>query len=314
MPTQQEEPEDQHEDQQVDELAQFLHEMVEKLGDDDPGTIYLKRDGQEVCEIDPEKTSAKSLEALAQLVYMAAATEASKIGGTSIYFVHMRGTTGRIPLKFEFEPEEGDGQERGLARYEGSGGMMQGGRGPMGRVPVEGWVEYAKLRDRHEEFLYDASIKERSEVFKLFKSTIAEQSETIRELQKERARERVMIEELTSAKHLRDLELEKMKKTEDRKDEALGLLKPWAHSISARLLGPKAIPKDVVPLLQQFEAVFSTFTQEQFAAMATEGTLQLTPRQRQELAGLFSTIMNLTEQAKAEKAKAEGHANGQGQA
>jgi hypothetical protein len=180
----------------------------------------------------------------------------------------------------------------------------------MGRVPVEGWVEYAKLRDKHEQFLYEASISERRDMHKLLQRVISEQQETIRHFEKERSKERIMIDDLLSTKHIRDLELSKMQKSEDRKDEALGLLKPWAHSVGARLLGPKAIPKDVVPLLNQFEAVFSTFTQEQFSELSTSGKLELSPRQRQEIVGLFSTLMNLSEQAKAQKAK-EAAANGQ---
>jgi hypothetical protein len=199
-----------------------------------------------------------------------------------------------------------------MMRY-GMGSSGPGGfGGPPGRMPVEGWVKFNEQTLRHNEMLFEATIRERAEVFKLFKSQIQEQHETIRFMERERAKEKLLAEELMSAKHLRDIELRRIEKAEERKDEALGLVKPWAHSISARILGPGAVSKDMAPLLDMFEAVFGTFTPEQLQAIMASDIF--TSRQKQELGGLFSTIMNLREQAVAAQAQSKSSAivpNGQ---
>jgi hypothetical protein len=279
---------------EVTQLAEWIVSTAKRLAEDDGCTVCITNiDNDIVVQRIDLSDDVGSIDALASKIYETAAKDAETIGGGN-YFVTIDGAEGRHPLMFTLEEssEENGGGEGGS---ENSRRMTNWSpAGPGGRIPVESWVQFNNQTLKHNEFLFEASIRERSDVFSLFKKQIQEQHETIRFLEKERAKERVLIEELMSAKHMRDMEVAKMEKAESRKDEALGLLKPWAHSVSARLLGPGAVTKDVMPLLDMFEAVFSTFTPEQFQAIMSSDLFS--QRQKQELAGIFSTIMNLKEQ------------------
>jgi len=288
-------------DDDVHELAEWIKRNVVRLKDDDGGRIVIvcqnNSDNPVVDTVDASEV--ESLEALAEKVYEIAENDAER-SNNSHYAVKIDGVEARYSLLFAVDDVSSEERPPSRGNSGDDGGGYRNVQGMSRGIPVEGWVQYAKQRDQHEQFLYDASLGERREVYKLMQRVITEQQETIRGYEKERSRERVLIEELMSSKHIRDLEVSRIQKEEGRKDEALNLLKPWAHSIGARLLGPKAVPNDVIPVLEQILAVFSTFTPDQVQSLASTGELKLSGRQKQEVMGLFSTVVNLNEQAMKE--------------
>ena len=162
---------------------------------------------------------------------------------------------------------------------------------------------------RHTEFMTRALAAGYADVMDQQRNMARELREENKSLRRREAGMMQAYENMLQATHLRDLEVKKMDRAEQRKDQVAGIIMSALPGISAKLLGKGtpagATPSQPTPIESQIEAVFDTFRPEQLQQVMATGTLQLDDTQKMALFQLVSSLVEASEAREAAKSVAQ---------
>jgi len=154
---------------------------------------------------------------------------------------------------------------------------------------------------RHTEFMTRALAAGYADVMDQQRNMARELREENKSLRRREAGMMQAYENMLQATHLRDLEVKKMDRAEQRKDQVAGIIMNALPGISAKLLGrgsaaAAAAAGPASPIEEQIEAIVGTLRPEQLQEVMATGTLKLDDGQKM---GLFQLVSVLVERAEA---------------
>lgn len=156
--------------------------------------------------------------------------------------------------------------------------------------------ETSSQRDNNARLL-ELAIGGQVEMMRTMRDSLKEANETVRVLERERRQNIIAFEEIHSRKHERDMEHERQKKTEERKDKIFEMFEPLALSVAARFFGGKGVPAEMAPLVNMLNVAFRDMDGERLQALVASGLLK-----EHEVAALLESVKVL-QQIHAEKEK-----------
>lgn len=174
---------------------------------------------------------------------------------------------------------------------------------------------------RHKEALINANTKMVAQVSSMYERVASSwermaeaHAKRVQELEKGQVETIRAFEDINSARHIRDLELKKLEKSERRMDQVAGILMQGAPALFNKFLGGpagernKIVAEGWTPLETQLMGFVATFNNEQLEKVAQSGIF--TPDQ---LMGFMELARTLIEKKEAEdKAHAEKRAREEG--
>jgi hypothetical protein len=164
---------------------------------------------------------------------------------------------------------------------------------------------------RHNEKLVNKVVEAVEIVSKHAKETQREQAKRIFDLEKTLMGNWEQFMRLQDVSHERNLEMRKLEKDENRKDEMAGFLMSTGQIMANKLLGAKVFEKqNTTPIEQTLFAFFNTFTPEQVEDILKTNTIQLNMSQRMGFLHMFQTFF---EHVKQRNAAQNGQGGGTGE-
>jgi hypothetical protein len=112
---------------------------------------------------------------------------------------------------------------------------------------------------------------------------------------------------LYDSKHVRDLEVKKLEKSESRKDEVAGFLMQGIPHVINKVIGMKAVAEPSTPLEMMLHGLLSTFKNEQLQEMVQTGVIRL---EKPQMMGMLEIFKAVQEKHEAREAAAHASSNG----
>lgn len=166
---------------------------------------------------------------------------------------------------------------------------------------------------RHTEFMTRALAAGYSDIMDQQRSMSKELREQVKGYQRREMGMMQAYERMIQASHLRDLEVQKMDRSEKRKDQVAGMIMNALPGIGMKLLGKGGVASagasgTASPIEQQIEAIMGTLRPEQLQEVMASGTLQLDEAQRM---GLFQLVAALVEREESKKTNSNNDDGGE---
>jgi hypothetical protein len=260
----------------VEEAQEKVTRFIDKLGEaevEGDVTIILKQlgVGESAVIIDVTFTPGEDPVAVADSLVDAAREEGDVLGGVRKFEITVAGHKGRCVFSLQFKEKDDDEIDEA----------------PNGKGLVSQQM-------RHNEKLVKLVIGLTAETSKTSRQQLHEANERVKNLEKVHLEGIKTYAEILDAKQLRDLEMTKLLKSEERKDQVGGMLMQSIPAIANKFLGGKVVSGPTA-LENMLEGFFRTFTPEQLQETVQTGNLKMRPEQMMGLMEMLKSILQSKE-------------------